>query len=178
MLSITSRTYSFVLRQKDTAEHCQGAFRSISNWSLLILSKQDFILPHKKTGCSAGEGKLLCSWNMQRAGSVLLLLHLLHLNLLVHCSLPLDLYWGSIAILPLVALRACIEASCSRAQQYIRFFLAPRKVHYRNAFLPACMNTYLQLPPMELIQIYISRITDWICFIVFKFLWLLSCCIT
>lgn len=118
MLSITSRTYSFVLRWKDTAQHCQGAFGSICNWSLLILSKQDLIVSHRKTGYFAGERKLLCSWTTQRADSVLLLLHLLHSNLLVRCSLPLDLYSGFIVILPLVTLHACIEASCSSSQQY------------------------------------------------------------
>lgn len=61
MLSITLRKYSFVPGQKDTAEHCQGTFGSTGNWSLLILSKQDFILPLMKIGYFAGQGKLLCS---------------------------------------------------------------------------------------------------------------------
>lgn len=97
---------------------------------------------------------------MQRANSLVLLLHLLRSNLLVRCSLPLNLYAGSTAILPFVILYACIKVSCSGAQQYAHLLLAPGKEHYRITFRPADTNTYLQLRSVELIQIYLSRTTD------------------
>lgn len=60
---------------------------------------------------------------------MLLLLHLLHSNLLIHCSLPLNLYSGSMAILLFFIRYVCIEEPFSGAWQYAHLLLAPGKEH-------------------------------------------------